>query len=163
MAEVAKPVSDFMGQGGKVLLVSRSWSFRELNELATRQHTQSAFYRRLLKMVAQVLPGGVDPGLYVGYSPSEASRWATLDDYIADFQAGFFENGAVPAGQFIIAAACSPIELKRRGDNCKDGTIRGLVATMSPTRTDQLTLRPSKPSTTAAVEWVPILTTEQRY
>lgn len=54
-----------------------------------------------------VLPGGVDPyNLYAGYSPSiAAKRWATLDDYIADFQKGFFENGAVPAGQFIITAA----------------------------------------------------------
>lgn len=53
-----------------------------------------------------VLPGGVDPSnLYSGYSPSEAARrWATLDDYIADFQSGFFENGGVPAGQFIITA-----------------------------------------------------------
>lgn len=53
-----------------------------------------------------VIPGGVDPtNLYGGYSPSEASRrWATLDDYIADFQKGFFENGAVPAGQFVITA-----------------------------------------------------------
>lgn len=53
-----------------------------------------------------VIPGGVDPSsLYSGYSPSEASRkWATLDQYIADYQSGFFENGAVPAGQFIVAA-----------------------------------------------------------
>lgn len=54
-----------------------------------------------------VLPGGVDPtNLYGGYSPSEASRrWAKLDDYIADFQSGFFENGAVPAGVINIVAA----------------------------------------------------------
>lgn len=54
-----------------------------------------------------VLPGGVNPrNLYAGYSPSEAARrWAKLDDYIADYQAGFFENGAVPAGQFLITAA----------------------------------------------------------
>lgn len=53
-----------------------------------------------------VLPGGVNPNdLYGGYSPSEAARrWAKLDDYIADFQAGFFENGAIPAGEFIITA-----------------------------------------------------------
>lgn len=53
------------------------------------------------------VPGGVDPdNLYAGYSPNEASRrWAKLDDYIADFQAGFFENGAIPAGQFVVTAA----------------------------------------------------------
>lgn len=44
--------------------------------------------------------------LSTGYSPSRASRrWTRLDDYIADYQAGFFRNGAVPSGQFIITAA----------------------------------------------------------
>lgn len=53
------------------------------------------------------LPGGVQPNdLYAGYSPTIASkRWATLDSYIADFQKGFFENNAIPAGMFIITAA----------------------------------------------------------
>jgi phage portal protein BeeE len=53
------------------------------------------------------LPGGVTPNdLYAGYSPTIASkRWATLDSYIADFQKGFFENGAIPAGMFVITAA----------------------------------------------------------
>lgn len=38
-----------------------------------------------------------------GYSPSmSAKKWANVDDYIADYQGGFFKNGAVPAGQFII-------------------------------------------------------------
>lgn len=40
-----------------------------------------------------------------GFSPSDAARkWIRLDDYIAAYQAGFFKNGAVPAGQFIITA-----------------------------------------------------------
>lgn len=40
-----------------------------------------------------------------GYSPSMASKkWSNVDDYVADYQAGFFKNGAVPAGQFIITA-----------------------------------------------------------
>lgn len=40
-----------------------------------------------------------------GFSPSRAARrWTRLDDYIADYQKGFFENGAVPAGQMIITA-----------------------------------------------------------
>jgi phage portal protein BeeE len=53
------------------------------------------------------LPGGVTPNdLYAGYSPTIASkRWATLDSYIADYQKGFFENGAIPAGMFVITAA----------------------------------------------------------
>lgn len=40
-----------------------------------------------------------------GFSPSRAARrWTRLDDYIADYQKGFFENGAVPSGQMIITA-----------------------------------------------------------
>lgn len=54
-----------------------------------------------------VLPGGTDPNnLYFGYSPTMASvRWIRLDDYIADFQKGFFENNAIPAGMFKIIAS----------------------------------------------------------
>lgn len=53
------------------------------------------------------LPGGVTAdNLYAGYSPTMASkRWATLDSYIADYQKGFFKNGAIPAGMFVITAA----------------------------------------------------------
>lgn len=40
-----------------------------------------------------------------GFSTSRAARrWTRLDDYIADYQSGFFKNGAVPAGQFVITA-----------------------------------------------------------
>lgn len=40
-----------------------------------------------------------------GFSPSHAARrWTQLDDYIADYQRGFFENGAIPQGQLIITA-----------------------------------------------------------
>lgn len=40
-----------------------------------------------------------------GYSPAvSAQKWATLDDYIADWQKGTFKNNAIPAGEFIITA-----------------------------------------------------------
>lgn len=40
-----------------------------------------------------------------GYSATEAARrWSRIDDYIADYQQGFFKNGAIPSGQFIITA-----------------------------------------------------------
>lgn len=56
-----------------------------------------------------IVLGGLNPdNLSEGYSPSMAVRkWSRLDDYIADFQLGFFENGAVPQGQFLITAATS--------------------------------------------------------
>lgn len=49
---------------------------------------------------------GINPyNLSDGFSPSQAARkWTRLDDYIADYELGFFENGAVPAGQFVIKA-----------------------------------------------------------
>ena len=41
-----------------------------------------------------------------GFSAADAAkRWSRIDDYISDYQAGFFSNGAVPAGQFVITAA----------------------------------------------------------
>lgn len=43
-----------------------------------------------------------------GYSATEAAhRWSRIDDYIADYQQGFFKNGAIPSGQFIITAPTS--------------------------------------------------------
>lgn len=53
------------------------------------------------------IPGGAKPGdLYGGYSPAlSAAKWATLDGHIADFQNGFFQNNAIPAGVFKVSAA----------------------------------------------------------
>lgn len=40
-----------------------------------------------------------------GYAPAVAAKkWATLDDYIVDWQSGTFKNNAIPAGEFIITA-----------------------------------------------------------
>ena len=40
-----------------------------------------------------------------GYSPAVAAKkWASLDDYIVDWQSGTFRNNAIPAGEFIITA-----------------------------------------------------------
>ena len=40
-----------------------------------------------------------------GYSPSMAAKkWASLDDYIVDWNAGTFKNNAIPAGEFIVTA-----------------------------------------------------------
>lgn len=44
-------------------------------------------------------------GFGVGVSPAQATKkWATIADYIAAYQAGFFQNGAKPDGMFIITA-----------------------------------------------------------
>lgn len=52
------------------------------------------------------LSAGIDPyDLRNGYAPTAAAKkWANIDDYIAAYEGGLFENNAVPAGQFIITA-----------------------------------------------------------
>lgn len=98
---------------------------------------------------------GIDPyDLSRGYSPSvAAAKWANLDDYIAAYQAGFFENGAVPSGQFIITAKSAEdfndqvdkMEAKHRGSGRNNNIV--------------YTHRPISPTTgnpsAAQIEWVP--------
>lgn len=101
-----------------------------------------------------VIPGGVDPyNLYGGYSPSEAARrWATLDDYIADYQSGFFENGAVPSGQFIITSknkkdfedTVAMLQARHRGAGNNNNV------TYTPRPVDPTTGKPAD----AQIEWV---------
>lgn len=95
-----------------------------------------------------------------GYSvASAARRWATIDDYIAAYQSGFFENGAVPAGQFIISAPTVQeyedivrnIKNKHRGAG-KNGNV---VYDYAPV--DPMTGKP----TTSAITWVPFNTTNK--
>jgi len=67
------------------------------------------------------IPGGSRPeDLYGGYSPAlSAAKWATLDGYIADFQNGFFQNNAIPAGVFKVAAP-TPTEYKDMVEQLKE-------------------------------------------
>lgn len=101
------------------------------------------------------IPGGVDPNaLYSGYAAGFASRrWATLDEYIADQQTGFFENGAVPAGQFIITAST-----KQDFDDTVDklqeahrGAGKNNNVTYTPRPIDPETGKPGD----AKIEWIP--------
>lgn len=102
-----------------------------------------------------VIPGGVDPNdLYAGYCPGESSRrWAKVDDYIADYQGGFFENGAVPAGQFLITAKTpqdfndivDKMQAKHRGAG-KNNNV-----TYSHVPVDPSTGKPAQ----AQIQWIP--------
>lgn len=95
-----------------------------------------------------------------GYSPSRAARrWTRIDDYIADYQAGFFENGAVPAGQFIITAP-TPTEYKDIVSNLKRkhkgaGKNNNVTYTYAPI--DPTTGKPGQ----ASITWVPFNTTNK--
>lgn len=104
---------------------------------------------------------GYDPyNLSRGYAPSNAiQKWANVDDYIAAYQAGFFENGAVPAGQFIITAKdatefndiVAKIQRSHRGSGRNNNVIYAH--------------RPIDPATGAAtsaqIEWVPFAQTNK--
>lgn len=102
-----------------------------------------------------VISGGVDPSnLYAGYSPTEAAtQWITLDDYIADFQRGFFENNAIPAGMFVVAARTAReyndmvdlLESRHRGAG-KNGNV-----TYSHRPIDPTTNKPAE----AQIQWIP--------
>lgn len=57
--------------------------------------------RRVMAISLNVNPYNV----IAGYSPATAAKkWASLDDYIVDWQSGTFRNNAIPAGEFIITA-----------------------------------------------------------
>jgi len=107
------------------------------------------------------IPGGVDPsGLYHGYAPGIASaRWATLDEYIADFQKGFFENGAVPAGQFVVTAA-SKTDYEDTVDKLQEahrGSGKNNNVTYTPRPVDPVTNKPAD----AKIEWIPFAQTNK--
>ena len=95
-----------------------------------------------------------------GYSPTRAAkRWTRIDDYIADYQSGFFENGAVPAGQFVITAPTAQdysdivknLKKKHRGAG-KNNNVT-------------YTYQPIDPNTgkagQASITWVPFNTTNK--
>lgn len=104
---------------------------------------------------------GYDPyNLSRGYAPSNAiQKWANVDDYIAAYQAGFFENGAVPAGQFIITA--------KNADEFNDIVAKMQASHRGSGRNNNVIYahRPIDPATGAAtsaqIEWVPFAQTNK--
>lgn len=91
-----------------------------------------------------------------GFSPSRAARrWTRLDDYIADYQKGFFENGAVPSGQFIITASTVG-EFNEIVDTLQ-ARHRGAGKSNNVTYTHRPTDQTGKPMN-SQIEWVPFAT-----
>lgn len=107
------------------------------------------------------IPGGVDPSdLYRGYAAGIASaRWSTLDEYIADFQKGFFQNGAVPAGEFrIIASSKEDYEdTVKKLQEAHRGVGKNNNVVYSPVPIDPETQKPAQ----AKIEWVPFSSTNK--
>lgn len=100
------------------------------------------------------IPGGAQPGdLYGGYSPTQSiGKWATIDGYIADFEKGFFENNAIPAGMFNVVAATTK-EFNDMVDKLQE-KHRGAGNNNNVTYSHKPIDANGKP-TTAQIEWVP--------
>lgn len=91
-----------------------------------------------------------------GFSPSRAAkRWTGLDDYIADYQKGFFANGAVPAGQMIITARTTG-EFNDIVDTLQ-ARHRGAGKSNNVTYTHRPTDQEGKPMN-SQIEWIPFST-----
>lgn len=98
---------------------------------------------------------GIDPyDLNAGYSPTQAvAKWANIDDFIANYEAGHFENGAVPSGQFIITAPTADafndivdsMQKKFRGS----GNNNNVAYVHRPIQADTGAVQP------AQIEWIP--------
>ena len=101
------------------------------------------------------ISAGIDPyDLMSGYSPTQAvKKWANIDDYIASYEGGLFENDAVPSGQFIITAPTADafnaivdeMQAKHRGS----GNNNNVQYIHRPISADTGTVLP------AQIEWIP--------
>lgn len=149
----AKPGGDFGFKGAKIA------GFTFLENPGISRRDGKTWYNMGSQWFTEddvmVLSGGVNPhDLYGGYSPTEAAcRWITLDDYIADFQKGFFENNAIPAGMFKISAA-TPTEFEDIVRNLKarhKGAGNNNNVTYSHAPVDPATGKVAE----AKIEWIP--------
>lgn len=89
-----------------------------------------------------------------GYSATlAAKKWATIDDYIAQYQKGFFENGAVPSGRFnIIANSLQDFkDIKNRLESSHRGAGHNNNIDYVYTPVDPSTGKPTQ----AQIEWIP--------
>lgn len=94
-------------------------------------------------------------GLFDGYSPTVAAKkWSTVDDYLVDYQAGFFKNHTRPEGIFVIDApneeafneAVDKIEKKHKGAGKNDNVI------YVPRQVDPVTGQEGN----AEIQWIPL-------
>lgn len=98
--------------------------------------------------------------LLAGYSPSQAiKKWATTDDYIAEYQAAQFRNGGVPAGLITVTAPSV--------DAYNEAVDKIIAAHMGPQNANRViyTHRPTssidgKPMA-AGIEWTPFAQTNK--
>lgn len=95
-----------------------------------------------------------------GYSPSVAiKKWATVDDYIAEFQAAQFGNGGVPAGLMTVTAPSV---------NAYNEAVDKIIAAHTGPQNANRILYTHRPTSTidgkpmaAGVEWTPFAQTNK--
>lgn len=98
--------------------------------------------------------------LLSGYSPSLAvKKWATIDDYIAEYQTGVFRNGAVPAGMFIVTA--SSVEAFNETVDSMQNHHRGASNANNVIYIHRPTSAIDGKPVQAQVEWVPFAQTNK--
>lgn len=125
--------------------------YRNANGTVTyRQGTQEYSDKEVISISLNTNPYN----LLDGYSPSiAAKKWSNVDDAIVDFQAGYFRNGAVPAGQFIVTASSADefnkIVDKLQANHRGAGNNNNVVYVHRPTSSID-----GKPLN-AQIEWVP--------
>ena len=93
--------------------------------------------------------------LTIGVSPAmTVSKWATVDDMIADYQRGFFSNGAIPAGMMSITAENSDdyTHTKDRLEHAFQGAANNNSVVYNMRPIDPAT---GTPSTQEKLTWTP--------
>lgn len=95
-----------------------------------------------------------------GYSPTAAARrWTKIDDLIADYQAGYFNNSAVPAGMFIITAPTAQEyrDIVTQMKAHHQGASKNSNVMYSYQELDKATGKPAQ----ASITWVPFNVTNK--
>lgn len=128
-----------------------TWTHRVTMTIGGRLETRTFTRDETIALSYSAHP--LDPSR--GISPAQTIRkWANVDDMIADYERGFFANGAVPAGMMgIVSADATDFQrTKAQLENAFQGAGRnnGVVYNMIPV--DPIT---AKPSDTGKLVWVP--------
>lgn len=128
-----------------------TWTHRVTMTINGRLETRTFTRNETIALSYSTHP--LDPSR--GISPAQTIRkWANVDDMIADYERGFFANGAVPAGMMGIVSATAD-DFTRTKNQLEQafqgaGHNNGVVYNMIPV--DPLS---GKPSDTGKLVWVP--------
>ena len=128
-----------------------TWTHRVTMNIGGRLETRTFTRAETIALSYSAHP--LDPSR--GISPAQTIRkWANVDDMIADYERGFFANGAVPAGMMGIVSSTADdfTRTKNQLEQAFQGAGRnnGVVYNMIPV--DPLS---GKPSDTGKLVWVP--------